>query len=151
MQLTKEPKPPASARTVLRLLLADADPEARSAVQVALSSLGASTVAHAASVDEIERLYFDDGPFDLVVCRADIGATSGLLARARSSGRTGSFIVYSDVGPWLRVFGSDCDSTFLSSRVMPLENLSGFAAGMLEASGGARDRAAQRLRDVSAS
>lgn len=139
VQIMPEAKPPVSTRTALRLLLADADPEARSAVEHALSSLGACTVTHAASADEIERTYFGDGPFDLVVCRADIGARSGLLARARSSGRAGSFIVYSDVGPWLRVFVSDCRSTLLSTRVVSMENLSGLAAGMLEASRSARN------------
>lgn len=131
------------------MLLADADPQARSAVQAALSTLGASTVAHATSVDDLERLFFEDGPFDLVVCGADIGARTDLLGRARSSGRTGSFIVYSDVAPWLRVLVRDCDGTILSSRVMPLENLSGLAAGMLEASRSARKGTVQTLREAS--
>lgn len=149
MPLTKEPQPGPS-RAPLRVLLADADSEARSAVQGALSSLGPFTVAHAANAGDLERLFFDDGPFDLVVCRADIGAGTRLLGRARSSGRTGSFIVYSEVAPWLRVLVSDCDDTILSSRVMPLENLSGLATGMLEASRSARKRTVSALREVSA-
>ncbi|HVU00114.1 MAG TPA: response regulator [Polyangiaceae bacterium] len=118
------------------VLIADTSAESRSTLEAALSSLGPQTVTHAADGDELERRFFEDGPYDLVVCRALLGARSGLqvLARARTAGKRASFIVYSSLdGPWLRVFVSDAESTVLSSRVVSLEGVAQLAAGMLEA------------------
>lgn len=119
---------------ILRVLLADTDPSARGAIEEALSGIGERVVTHASCRDELMRLFFEEGPFDLVVCGADIGARSGIMAKARSSGRTGSFIVYSNVGPWLRVFVSNGKDTLLSSRVVSLEGLGTLATALLEAS-----------------
>ena len=126
-------RPAPLARTVL---IADTSREARASIEKALESLGPQAVTHAADGDELERIFFNQGPFDLVVCRALLGARSGLqvLAKARSGGRRASFIVYSSLDTaWLRVFVSDAESTVLSSRVVSLEGLSELAAGMLEA------------------
>jgi DNA-binding NarL/FixJ family response regulator len=92
-------------------------------------------VTHASDGDALEQTFFDDGPFDLVVCRALLGARSGLqvLAKARSEGKRASFIVYSSLDTaWLRVFVSDAQHTVLSSRVVSLDGLSELARGMVE-------------------
>lgn len=118
------------------VLIGDTSHEARVSIEQALASLGAHEIAHAANGDDLERLFFSAGPFDLVVCRALLGARSGLqvLAKARAAGRRASFIVYSSLdSAWLRVFVSDAGSTVLSSRVVSLEGLSELALGMLEA------------------
>ena len=118
------------------VLLADTSIEARQLLEGALSPLGPQSVTHVAEGDELERHFFEKGPYDLVVCRALLGARSALqvVARARSLGRRASFIVYSSLeGPWLRVFISDSEGTVLSSRVVSLESLANLAAGMLEA------------------
>jgi CheY-like chemotaxis protein len=125
------------ARAPYAVLIADTSVEARTALERALEGLGPQRVAHAGDGDELEHLFFDRGPYDLVVCRAVLGARSGLqvLAKARADRRRGSFIVYSSLdGPCLRVFVSDADSTtVLSSRVVSLAGLAELAAGMLEA------------------
>lgn len=132
-----EPRTPRrAARSPYSVLIADTSGESRATLEQALSSLGPQKVAHAGDGDELERMFFDEGPHDLVVCRALLGARSGLqvLARARNAGRRASFIVYSSLdGPWLRVFVSDAESTVLSSRVVSLEGVAQLAAGMLEA------------------
>src|SRR5436190_21235815 len=95
-------RPAPSARTVL---IADTSRDARASIEKALESLGPQAVTHAADGDELERIFFNQGPFDLVVCRALLGARSGLqvLAKARSGGRRASFIVYSSLDTaWLR-------------------------------------------------
>jgi CheY-like chemotaxis protein len=118
------------------VLIADTSHDARASIEKALRNLGPQEVRHATDGDELERIFFDEGPFDLVVCRALLGARSGLqvLAKARSGGRRASFIVYSSLdAAWLRVFVSDAESTVLSSRVVSLDGLSELAAGMLEA------------------
>lgn len=125
-----------AARAPFTVLLADTSADSRTTLAEALTSLGPQAVSHAADGDELERLFFDHGPYDLVICRALLGARSGLqvLARARSAGKRASFIVYSSLdGPWLRVFVSDAESTVLSSRVVSLEGVAQLAAGMLEA------------------
>jgi CheY-like chemotaxis protein len=124
------------ARSPYSVLIADTSAESRTTLEQALASLGPQKVAHAGDGDELERLFFDEGPHDLVVCRALLGARSGLqvLARARTAGKRASFIVYSSLdGPWLRVFVSDAENTVLSSRVVSLEGVAQLAAGMLEA------------------
>jgi CheY-like chemotaxis protein len=124
------------AKAPQALLIADTSEESRVTLGAALSGLGAERMAYASSGDELERIFFQQGPFDLVVCRALLGARSGLqvLAKARSRGRRGSFIVYSSLdGLWLRVFVSDAESTVLSSRVVSLEGLAHLAEGMIEA------------------
>jgi len=118
------------------VLLADTNTHARELLQGALASLGPQSITHVEEGDELERLFFEEGPYDLVVCRALLGARSALqvVARARSLGRRASFIVYSSLdGPWLRVFISDSEGTVLSSRVVSLEGLAHLAEGMLEA------------------
>lgn len=118
------------------VLLADTSGEARQLLEGALTPLGPQSVTHVEDGDELERLFFEKGPYDLVVCRALLGARSALqvVARARSLGRRASFIVYSSLdGPWLRVFVSDSEGTVLSSRVVSLEGLAHLAEGMLEA------------------
>ena len=125
-----------TGRAPFAVLIADTSEDSRSTLAQALTSLGPQAVSQAADCDELERLFFDEGPYDLVVCRALLGARSGLqvLARARSAGKRASFIVYSSLdGPWLRVFVSDAESTVLSSRVVSLEGVAQLAAGMLEA------------------
>lgn len=117
------------------VLIADPSAEARSTVEGALCSIGPHSVTHASDGDAFERTFFEGGPFDLVVCRAVIGARSGLqvLARARAAGRRSSFIIYSSLdGSWLRVFVSDAHQTVLSSRALSLDGLSELAAGLLE-------------------
>ena len=118
------------------VLLADTSADARRLLEGALTPLGPQAVTHVEEGDELERLFFEEGPFDLVVCRALLGARSALqvVARARALGRRASFIVYSSLdGPWLRVFVSDSEGTVLSSRVVSLEGLAHLAEGMLEA------------------
>jgi CheY-like chemotaxis protein len=118
------------------VLLADTSGEARQLLEGALTPLGPQSVTHVEDGDELERLFFEKGPYDLVVCRALLGARSALqvVARARALGRRASFIVYSSLdGPWLRVFVSDSEGTVLSSRVVSLEGLAHLAEGMLEA------------------
>jgi CheY-like chemotaxis protein len=129
-----------ASRRVIRspysVIIADTSSESRNTLEQALTSLGPQKVAHAGDGDELERLFFDEGPHDLVVCKALMGARSGLqvLARARTAGKRASFIVYSSLdGPWLRVFVSDAESTVLSSRVVSLEGVAQLAAGMLDA------------------
>jgi CheY-like chemotaxis protein len=125
-----------SARRPYSVLIADTSAEARNTIEQSLANLGPQTVDHAEDGDQLERLFFDKGPYDLVVCRALLGARSGLqvLAKARTRGRRASFIVYSTLeGPWLRVFVSDSDATVLSSRVVSLEGLAHLAEGMVEA------------------
>ncbi len=134
MQLVTQ-TPPSSRSVQLppRILVADSDPESRAAIEASLSGLGTSSLSHAKDGAELEAQFFGPIPFDLVLCRADMGARTSLLARARSVGRRASFIVYSDVGPWLRVYVSDSRDTLLSSRVIAIENLASLAAGLLDA------------------
>lgn len=135
MHAQTEPAPSTrAARAPCSVLLADTSAEARAVVEQALSPLGAQIVTHAEDGDTFERLFFEKASYDLVVCRALLGARSGLqvLARARSRGRRASFIVYSSLeGPWLRVFVSDSGATVLSSRVVSLAGLAELAQGML--------------------
>jgi CheY-like chemotaxis protein len=118
------------------VLLADTSIHALAVLEGALAPLGPQSVTQVQEGDELERLFFDKGPYDLVVSRALLGARSALqvVARARALGRRASFIVYSSLdGPWLRVFISDSEGTVLSSRVVSLEGLAHLAEGMLEA------------------
>jgi CheY-like chemotaxis protein len=118
------------------VLLADTSADARTLLEGALAPLGPQKVTHVDEGNDLERLFFEEGPFDLVVCRALLGARSALqvVARARALGRRASFIVYSSLdGPWLRVFVSDSEGTVLSSRVVSLDGLAHLAEGMLEA------------------
>jgi DNA-binding NarL/FixJ family response regulator len=134
--MTESRMPLRAARSPYAVLIADTSEGSRTTLEQALVTLGPQAVSHAADCDELERLFFDQGPYDLVVCRALLGARSGLqvLARARSAGQRASFIVYSSLdGPWLRVFVSDAESTVLSSRVVSLEGVAQLAAGLLEA------------------
>ena len=137
MQLTTLPiASRAAAPRSCSVLLADTSLEARELIEKSLATLRPDVVTHAESGDELDRLFFHQGPFDLVVCRALLGARSGLqvVARARAAGRRASFIIYSSLeGPWLRVFVSDAQGTVLSSRVVSLDGLAGLAEGMLEA------------------
>lgn len=136
MTTTQSTPSPRTARAPYSVLLADTDPEALSVIERALAPLGPQRVLRAADGDELERLFFAKGPHDLVVCRAVLGARSGLqvLAKARSSGRRASFIIYSSLdGPWLRVFVSDVDAMVLSSRVVSLDGFSHLANGILRA------------------
>jgi CheY-like chemotaxis protein len=137
MQLTAEPRTPIRAvPPACSVLVADTSSEARALLEQALAPIAPRVVVHASDGDELERVFFKEGPHDLVVCRAVLGARSGLqiLAKARAAGRTASFIVYSSLdGPWLRVFVSDAQGTVLSSRVVSLEGLAHLAGGMLEA------------------
>lgn len=126
---------PRVARAPYSVLIADTSAESRTTLEHALASLGPQKVVHAENGDELERMFFDEGPHDLVVCRALLGARSGLqvLARARTAGKRASFIVYSSLdGPWLRVFVSNGENTVLSSRVVSLEGVAQLAAGMVE-------------------
>jgi CheY-like chemotaxis protein len=118
------------------VLLADTSPDARTLLEEALAPLGPQSITHVGEGDDLERLFFEEGPYDLVVSRALLGARSALqvVARARALGRRASFIVYSSLdGPWLRVFVSDSEGTVLSSRVVSLDGLAHLAEGMLEA------------------
>src|SRR5207344_917788 len=86
------------------VLLADTSPDARMLLEGALAPLGAQSVTHVSEGDDLERQFFEAGPYDLVVSRALLGARSALqvVARARALGRRASFIVYSSLdGPWL--------------------------------------------------
>lgn len=133
---TTPPTSRRSSRSSYAVLIADTSADARATLQDALVGIKSRLVAHAKDGDELEDLFFNRGPYDLVVCRALLGCRSGLqvLAKARAARRFASFIVYSSLdGPWLRVFVSDAESTVLSSRVVSLEGLAGLAAGMLEA------------------
>ncbi len=117
------------------VLLAEPDADARGRLGASLEALGPHVVTHVEDGDELERAFFNRGPYDLVVCRSALGATSGLdvLAKARRRGRRSSFIVYSSLeGPWLRVFVSDSDATVLSSRVVSLDGLAQLAKGVLD-------------------
>jgi CheY-like chemotaxis protein len=137
MQLSTEPRTPfLLAPSACTLLVADTSSEARALLEKILSPIKPKSVTHASDGDELERVFFQQGPHDLVVCRALLGARSGLqiLAKARATGTPASFIVYSSLeGPWLRVFVSDAQGTVLSSRVVALEGLPHLALGMLEA------------------
>lgn len=137
MQVVPEPRIPfRPAPPACALLVADTSSEARATLEQALAPIGPRVVIHAEDGDELERVFFGQGPHDLVVCRAVLGARSGLqiLAKARACGTAASFIVYSSLeGPWLRVFVSDAQGTVLSSRVVSLEGLAHLAGGMLEA------------------
>jgi CheY-like chemotaxis protein len=118
------------------VLLADTSADARKLLETSLLPLGPQSVTHVEEGDALERTFFEEGPYDLVVCRALLGARSALqvVARARALGRRASFIVYSSLdGPWLRVFVSDSEGTVLSSRVVSLDGLAHLAEGMLEA------------------
>jgi len=118
------------------VLLADTSPDARTLLEGALASLGPKSITHVGDGDDLERQFFEEGPYDLVVSRALLGARSALqvVARARALGRRASFIVYSSLdGPCLRVFVSDSEGTVLSSRVVSLDGLAHLAEGMLEA------------------
>ncbi|HVW27177.1 MAG TPA: hypothetical protein VHC69_17545 [Polyangiaceae bacterium] len=125
-----------AAKRPVSVLLADTSPDARSLLEGALAPLGPQSVTHVGEGDDLERQFFEEGPYDLVVSRALLGARSALqvVARARALGRRASFIVYSSLdGPWLRVFVSDSEGTVLSSRVVSLDGLAHLAEGMLEA------------------
>ncbi len=117
------------------MLVVDPSAEARNRLEQVLAGLGPQVVVQAGTAQEFERLFADEGPYDLVVCRALLGQRSGLqvLARARSGGSRASFIVYTSLdGAWLRVFVSDVENTVLSSRVVSLEGLAHLAGGLLE-------------------
>jgi CheY-like chemotaxis protein len=136
MTISQPSTAPRVAPAPYSVLIADTDPEARRVIERSLSALGPKTVVHAVDGDELEHEFFNKGPHDLVVCRALLGARSGLqvLARARSTGRRASFIIYSSLeGPWVRVFVSDAEATVLSSRVVSLEGLSHLAEGIVRA------------------
>jgi CheY-like chemotaxis protein len=137
MQLVTEPRTPfRPTPSACSLLVADSNSEARATIEQALAPISPRVVVHAGDGDELERVFFKQGPHDLVVCRAVLGARSGLqiLAKARARGTRASFIVYSSLdGPWLRVFVSDAQGTVLSSRVVSLEGLAHLAGGMLDA------------------
>jgi hypothetical protein len=116
-------------------LVADPSGDARETLANVLSGLGPQRVSHACSAQEFERLFVNDGPYDLVVCRALLGPRSGLtvLAKARSGGSRTSFILYTSLdGAWLRIFVSDMANTVLSSRIVSLEGLANLAGGLLE-------------------
>jgi len=139
VELISQPRslvqPAAAARAPVSILIADTAPEARATLEKALAYVRPHVVTHAADGDELERLFFRSGPFDLVACRALLGSRSGLqvLAKARSNGQRAAFIVYSSLeSMWLRVFVSDAESTVLSSRVVSIDGLAELAAGMLE-------------------
>lgn len=122
-------------RPPYRVLVADPSGDARATLANVLSSLGPQSVSHACSAQEFERLFVQDGPYDLVVCRALLGPRSGLkvLAKARSGGSRASFILYTSLdGAWLRIFVSDVANTVLSSRIVSLEGLASLAGGLLE-------------------
>jgi PleD family two-component response regulator len=122
-------------RAPYKVLVADPSGDARDTLVNVLSSLGPQRVSHACTAQEFERLFVNDGLYDLVVCRALIGPRSGLkvLAKARSGGSRASFILYTSLdGAWLRIFVSDVENTVLSSRVVSLEGLANLAGGLLE-------------------
>ena len=122
-------------RAPYKVLVADPSGDARQTLANVLSSLGPQRVVHAETAQEFERLFVNDGPYDLVVCRALLGPRSGLkvLAKARSGGSRASFILYTSLdGAWLRIFVSDMANTVLSSRVVSLEGLADLAGGLLE-------------------
>jgi len=122
-------------RAPYKVLVADPSVDARETLANVLSSLGPQRVSHACTAQEFERMFMNDGPYDLVVCRALLGPRSGLkvLARARSGGSRASFILYTSLdGAWLRIFVSDMVKTVLSSRVVSLEGLASLAGGLLE-------------------
>ncbi len=124
-----------ATRRPYAVLLADTSADARKLIETALAPLGPLSVTHVDEGDALERTFFEEGPYDLVVCRALLGARSALqvVARARALGRRASFIVYSSLdGPWLRVFVSDSEGTVLSSRVVSLDGMAHLAEGMLE-------------------
>ena len=137
MSMTVEPVKQARApRVPYIVLLADPDPDVRSRIAASLGALGPHVATHAKDADELERIFFEQGPYDLVVCRSMLGTVSGLdvLAKARRRGRKASFIMYSSLdGPWLRVFVSDAEATVLSSRVVSLDGLAQLAKGVLDA------------------
>jgi len=122
-------------RAPYKVLVADPSGDAREILANVLSSLGPQRVVHACTAQEFESLFVNDGPYDLVVCRALLGPQSGLkvLAKARSGGSRSSFILYTSLdGAWLRIFVSDMANTVLSSRVVSLEGLASLAGGLLE-------------------
>ena len=125
----------ATTRAPYKVLVADTSGDARETLTNVLSSLGPQRVVHACTAQEFERLFVDDGPYDLVVCRALLGPRSGLkvLAKARSGGSRASFILYTSLdGAWLRIFVSDMANSVLSSRIVSLEGLANLAGGLLE-------------------
>lgn len=137
MQVVPELRTPfRPAPSACALLVADTNSDSRAIIEQALAPICPRVVVHAEDGDELEQVFFKQGPHDLVVCRAVLGARSGLqiLAKARARGTRASFIVYSSLdGPWLRVFVSDAQGTVLSSRVVSLEGLAHLAGGMLDA------------------
>lgn len=125
----------ATTRAPYKVLLADTSGDARQTLTNVLSSLGPQRLVHACTAQEFERLFVDDGPYDLVVCRALLGPQSGLkvLAKARSGRSRASFILYTSLdGAWLRIFVSDMENAVLSSRIVSLEGLANLAGGLLE-------------------
>ena len=63
-------------------------------IEGALAPLGAQCVTHVSEGDDLERQFFEEGPYDLVVSRALLGARSALqvVGRARALGRRASLI-----------------------------------------------------------
>lgn len=127
--------PPASgerSKGRTRLVIGDADPSVLQWLRGVLTPLGAEVV-EVGSGTELE-LHLASNPADLVITNSQLPSGTGLqaLARARASGDTTPFIVYTSLQKeLLRVFVSDASGTVLSSRVVDSENLVALAEGML--------------------